>query len=193
MALAFRKIVAALVIAGVAIGVSFGVGVAYGRGDPKTVDTGLTAQQIQSLLGVRGAQASGGVGTGSGATGSGGTGTTGGFGGGAFGGGGTTGAITAIDGDTITVQGFQGDVKVTLDSGTKVSVEQTGSASDLKVGDTVSVQGTTNADGSVKASSVSQLPAGLAAGRGGGGFQRGAGGAGGAGSASTTPTPTPTP
>jgi hypothetical protein len=175
--LSYRLLIAALLILGAAAGLAFGLGVAYGRGDPKVVDTGLSAQEIQALLGG-GAQnqATGGPGTFRNGTG--------GPGGGALQNG-TTGLITAIDGNTITVSDFQGEVKVVLNPDATVDTLTAGSATDLKLGDSINATGETQADGSVHATAVNQLPAGygaLGAGRGGGGAP-----------ARGTFTPTPTP
>jgi hypothetical protein len=176
--LSYRFLIAALLILGVAAGLAFGLGVAYGRGDPKVVDTGLSAQEIQALLGGNGGtQGTGGAGQGTfrnGAAGLGGGGQNG-----------TTGQITAIDGDTITVSGFQGDVKIVLNPDATVNTLTAGSATDLKVGDEINATGDTQDDGSVHASAVNQLPAGFGA--------LGAGRFGGGAGARTTPTPAPTP
>jgi hypothetical protein len=147
-----RVLTIALGVCGVVIGVAFGIGVAYGRGDPKTVESGLTQQQIASLLG-------GGT-TGTGRTGQPGANIQ------ALGNN-TIGQVTAIDGQTATVKTAQAEVKVTLDANTKVS--RYGGSTTLQVGDSVVVAGTEQADGSVTATSVSQMPPELAALAGGGG------------------------
>ena len=85
----------------------------------------------------------------------------------------TIGQVTAVDGQTVTVKTAQAEVKVTLDGNTKVS--KYGGSSTLEVGDSVVVAGTKQADGSVTATSVSQMPpelAALAGGGGGGTFTR---------------------
>ena len=51
MQLTLRKLAMGVGALGVAIGVSFGAGVAVGRGDPKEAEGGLTQQQIQALIG----------------------------------------------------------------------------------------------------------------------------------------------
>jgi hypothetical protein len=175
--LTYRLLIAALLALGVAAGLAFGIGVAYGRGDPKVVDTGLSAQQIQALLGGGGGtQGTGGTGQGNFRNGGAGL-------GGAAAQNGTTGQITAIDGDTITVSGIQGDVKIVLNPDATVNTLTAGSATDLKVGDEINATGDTQDDGSVHASVVNQLPTGLGA--------LGAGRFGGGAGARTTPTPTP--
>ncbi|MHC5795051.1 DUF5666 domain-containing protein [Lacisediminihabitans sp. FW035] len=88
-------------------------------------------------------------------------GTRGGFGGegGAPGAGGgfTAGTISAIDGDTITLKLTDGStVKVTTGSSTTVTKTADGSVSDLATGDTIAVQGTKDASGTVSATSVSE-------------------------------------
>jgi hypothetical protein len=134
---------------GVVLGVAFAIGVAYGRGDPKTVETGLTQQQIASLLGGQG-------GTGEAVTRGNAGGTP------QLLGNNTIGNVSAIEGQTVTVKTAQAEVKVTIDVNTKVSRYGT-SATELQVGDSVVVAGARQADGSVQATSVSQLPPELAA------------------------------
>src|SRR5687767_2126403 len=94
MVLSFRTIIIAVAVLGVGLGVAFGVGVAYGRGDPKTVESGLTQQQIQSLLGIGGASAAQST-TGQGATGQSNTAALARN---------PTGRITAVEGQTITIE-----------------------------------------------------------------------------------------
>ncbi len=48
----FRKVAAGVAVFGLALGVAFGAGIAVGRGDPKTIESGLSAQQLQTLLGT---------------------------------------------------------------------------------------------------------------------------------------------
>jgi hypothetical protein len=177
--LTYRLLLAGLLVLGVAAGLAFGLGVAYGRGDPKVVDTGLSAQEIQSLLGGGG----GTQGTGSGGSGNFRNGAAG-LGGAALANG-TTGQITAIDGNTITVSGFQGDVKIVLNPDATVNTLTAGSTTDLKVGDEINAAGATQDDGSFHATAVNQLPSGFGA--------LGAGRAGGGAAARGTPTPTPAP
>jgi hypothetical protein len=155
----------AVAACGIALGVAFGIGVAYGRGDPKTVETGLTQQEVATLLGGGGLQSAGG---------NGGTGQRNGLGGGGaqFLGNNTIGQVIAVDGKTVTVKTAQTEVKVTLDANTKVSKYGTGGA-ELQVGDSVVVAGSRQSDGSIQATSVSQMPAELAA--LGSGFSGGAG------------------
>jgi len=161
MRMTFRVLLIAAVIAGVGFGVSFGVGYAAGRGNPKQTTGGMTQQQINQLYGIQGGGA-GPTGTGSGAT-AGAAGTTR---------GGTAGAaarvpmgkITAIDGSTLTVETRAGGVqKVNLSPSTAVNRITSGSAGDLKVGDSVVATGTAKPDGSsFDATAVSQVPAELA-------------------------------
>jgi len=158
MLLNYRIIIAFVAITGLAVGIAFGAGVAYGRGDPKVVETGLTQQQIRSLLGVGGA-----------ATTQTGTSTTGGqTGAQSATGNNVTGQITAIESGVITVQSFQGAVKVAVGSSVAVNKLATGTLSDLKVGDTVVATGTRSADGTLQATVISQSAA-ITQGAGGGG------------------------
>jgi hypothetical protein len=150
----FRKVAAGVLVAGALLGIVFGAGVAYGRGDPKTVQSGLTAQQLQSLLGISSAQAAAatsgqsapGTNAGSGAAA------------GLLGGGATTGRITAIDGQTITIQTAQGSVKLNLAVSGTVSTVRTGETADLREGMSVVASGSRKDDGSFDATSITQLP-----------------------------------
>lgn len=174
MVLNRRLLVIAVAACGIALGVAFGIGVAYGRGDPKTVETGLTQQEIATLLGGGALQSAGG---------NGGAGQRGNLGGGAqLFGNNTIGQVTAVDGKTVTVKTAQAEVKVTLDANTKVN-KYGSSGTELQVGDSVVIAGTRQSDGSIQATSVSQMPAELAA--LGSGFSGGAGRPG----ASATATP----
>jgi hypothetical protein len=151
MVMTFRLLVISIAVIGGLIGIAFGIGVAYGKGDPQIIETGLTAQQIRSLLGVESAQASGatpGGGQGRGAVALGNN---------------TIGQVTAVDGQTITVQTAQGSVKVTLGPSATVNTLSSGAPSSLQAGDTVIVSGTRGEDGGVQATSVSELPSELQA------------------------------
>jgi hypothetical protein len=181
MVLSFRKVMATVAIFGIGIGLAFGVGVAFGKGDQKTVNTGLTQQQIQTLLGVSG---SGGAANQTGASG---TPSARAGAGNALLGNNTTGQITAIDGNTLTIQTAQASVKVTVPDSVKVNTYKAGGVTDLKVGDSVIVAGAAGSDGTVAATSLSQLPAELQA-LGGG---AGAGGRGQQGGSQAVASPTP--
>ena len=172
MALNFKALAIGLGVLGVGLGVSFGAGVAYGRGDPQTVQTGLTQQQIQAMLGISGA----GGGVGGAASGAGGASTTPGAGGGGqrgggggTGGGGTqqaaaggiTGQITAIQGQTVTVETRAGSQKVNLAAATTINKLTSGTVADLRTGLSIIVTGTRKDDGSYDATDVAQAPAGL--------------------------------
>lgn len=66
-----------------------------------------------------------------------------------------SGEITSVDNGTITVKLQDGSSKIIVLSGTtKIEVTTTGSTSDLKRGDTVSVIGTTDTSGTVTAQNV---------------------------------------
>jgi hypothetical protein len=163
MRLTFRVLLIAAVIAGFGFGVSFGVGYAAGRGNPKQAAGGMTQQQINQLFGIQ----SGGLTTGAG----GGTTPNGGGTATARGGTGTgtvarapLGKITAIDGGTLTVETRVGGVqRVNLSPSTAVNRITSGSQGDLKVGDNIVATGTAKPDGSnFDATTVSQVPAELA-------------------------------
>jgi hypothetical protein len=76
-------------------------------------------------------------------------------------GGGATGQIVSIDSTSITlsIPGGSGSRNVFYTAATPVMKSVTGTASDLKVGETVSVNGTANSDGSVTAQSIQLRPA----------------------------------
>ncbi|MCG3748986.1 DUF5666 domain-containing protein [Amycolatopsis sp. Poz14] len=84
----------------------------------------------------------------------------GGFGGRAGGGRGTVGTVEKVDGSTVTVKTVQGsEVTVSTSDSTTVGVTQPGKLSDLKPGQTVTVQGRTGTDGSVTAQAIVAQPA----------------------------------
>jgi hypothetical protein len=128
-----------------------------------------------------------GAGTGSGATAGAGRGQSGGGAGGRTGSGAGTsgsgvtfGTVTLVDGSTIYVTDPRGDiVKVTTGGSTKVTESKDGKVADLKPGQSVTVRGTSTADGGIAATTVTQGQA-TGGGFGGGGFP-GFGGSGGSG------------
>jgi hypothetical protein len=68
---------------------------------------------------------------------------------------GTTGTVKLVDGDTVYVQTANGDVvTVQTDARTTVVTATAGRLSDVKAGESVTVQGTAGADGTVTATSV---------------------------------------
>jgi hypothetical protein len=72
-----------------------------------------------------------------------------------FRGGGASGTIDSISGSTITVKSTSGTTEtVTIGSSTTITKSQTMAASDLVTGQTISVMGTTNSDGSVTARNI---------------------------------------
>ncbi|TMF61622.1 MAG: hypothetical protein E6I16_03315 [Chloroflexi bacterium] len=89
---------------------------------------------------------------------------------------GATGTVTNLTGNSLTVHDARcnTDVKVTFDQSVIVRKTVVGAASDLQESETITVTGTREADGSIKANSINIVPAGSA---GFGGF--GAGGANG--------------
>ncbi|WP_305784742.1 DUF5666 domain-containing protein [Symbioplanes lichenis] len=69
----------------------------------------------------------------------------------------TTGKVKLVDGTTIYVETTGGDVVTVRTSGdTAVKKATTGKLKDVKAGDTVSVQGSADADGTVTATSVTK-------------------------------------
>jgi hypothetical protein len=94
----------------------------------------------------------------------------------------TSGTVTDIIGNTVYVTNSSGNlVKVTVSSTTTVDRNAASSVSQLKPGDTVTVQGPTEKNGSVSAASISATAKGVTVTGGGGGF--GGFGGGGAGAA----------
>ena len=101
-------------------------------------------------------------------------------GGGLFGGSGagTFGTVKLVDGNIVYVQTAAGDiVQVTTSAATKVTISSPGQVKDLLPGETIIVEGSKNANGSVAATSISQPS--LGTGGGGGGTAVGIGGSGG--------------
>ena len=97
----------------------------------------------------------------------------------------TSGTVTDIIGSTVYVTNSSGNlVKVTVSSTTTIDRNAASSVAGLKPGDTVTVQGPTEKNGSVLAASISATAKGVTVtgggfgGLGGGGFGGGGGGAG---------------
>ena len=98
------------------------------------------------------------------------------------------GTIEGIEGDVITLNTFQGTIRVAIPSEATIQVTKTGVIGDLSNGMTVAVTGERSEDGTFTAENVIGLPEGgfrgLGGGRGafgGGGRGLGGGGGGGAG------------
>jgi hypothetical protein len=90
---------------------------------------------------------------------------------------GTSGTVTNLTGNSLTVHDARCNTDVNVSFSSTVIIRKTtlGQTSDLQENETVTVTGTRQADGSIKANSITIVPAGS-----GGGF----GGFGGAGAAS---------
>ena len=90
---------------------------------------------------------------------------------------GATGTVTNLTANSLTVHDTRcnTDVKITFDPSVIVRKTVVGQASDLQETQTITVTGTRQADGSIKANSISIVPAGSA---GFGGFGGGAGNGG---------------
>jgi hypothetical protein len=175
MKLSFRVIMVGVLLAGLGCGVAFGAGIAYGRGTPKTAPGGLTQAQLASLLGVNVAQAAAqtvtGTATPSGTLGAGarsGAAATAAAGGGARQGGAAAalanaaiGRVTAVNGQTLTVQTAQGSLKVNICASTTIEKTTAGVIGDLKEGTSIIASGTRTADGGFDATAISQVPAEL--------------------------------
>ena len=88
---------------------------------------------------------------------------------------GATGTVTNLSGNSLTVHDARcnTDVKVTFDQSVIVRKTVVGQSSDLQESETITVTGTREADGSIKANSINIVPAGSA---GFGGFGGGTNG-----------------
>jgi hypothetical protein len=72
---------------------------------------------------------------------------------------GTTGQVKLVDGSNIYLTTSDGStVKVATTTTSKVTKATPGAVSDLKAGDTITVQGATGTDGTIAATSISQTP-----------------------------------
>jgi hypothetical protein len=94
---------------------------------------------------------------------------TGDFAGGGAGGGFTSGTVTAVDGDTVTLELEDGStVTVTTTDDTTVTTTTDAAVSDLAEGDSLTVVGEADDDGNVSATSISEGATGFGGGMGGG-------------------------
>ena len=73
---------------------------------------------------------------------------------------GTMGAISGINGNTLTVATAQGEVTVNVDSNTVIQKTATGTLQDLIVGDSLTVIGTLESNGAISATSIMARPQG---------------------------------
>jgi hypothetical protein len=97
-----------------------------------------------------------------------------------FGGGGTFGTIKLVDGNIVYVQTSTGGiVQVSTSAATKVTISSSAPVKDLLPGETVIVEGTKKANGSIAATSISQNSLGGGGGGGGGALPAGGSGSGG--------------
>lgn len=165
--LTFRLMALAVAALGLVLGASFGAGVAYGRGTPKQAPAGPTVQQVQTQLGLGGgAQGAAGQGGGSGQQGAAGQGGTGASA--AQQARSTSGRITSISGQTVTIETRQGSVRLNLAPATTVRKLSVGTVSELREGMTIVAAGARRDDGSYDVTSISELPPELEATLGGG-------------------------
>jgi hypothetical protein len=68
--------------------------------------------------------------------------------------GGTMGTVEKIEGGIITVTTTNGSVKIVTSSSTTVQKMAGGTLTDIKIGDTISIAGESQDDGSIQASSI---------------------------------------
>jgi hypothetical protein len=137
---------------------------------------GTTAASPFAARGAGARAGGGGGGGGGGGAGGGAAGALGGQGGAA-----TVGQVSTVRGRTLYVQDTQGNtIKVGLPTGANVIRTTTSRVGAIHPGDTVIVQGSQGANGTVNASSVRATAAGAAATAGGGGSRAGSGSASGA-------------
>lgn len=72
---------------------------------------------------------------------------------------GTTGQIKLVDGSNIYITTSDGStVKISTTPASKVTKASPGALTDLKAGDTITVQGAAGSDGTIAATSISQTP-----------------------------------
>jgi hypothetical protein len=127
-------------LGGVLVQKNFGTSSTSNSGAGAFNPAALASRAAAGGFGGRG----GGAGTGSGTS----TGT---------GGAATTGTVTLVDGTTVYVTTSAGDVVIVhTDANTTVQSTQTGAVKDIKVGSSVTVNGTTGSDGSVTATRITQ-------------------------------------
>lgn len=126
-----REIIGALIL----VVVAFYGGMKYGQGSTPAAG----APGTRNFSGMTGARGTRGGGFGSGAA----------------------GQIVSIDSTSITlsIPGGSGSRNVFYTGTTPIMKSVTGAVSDLKVGETISVNGTANSDGSVTAQSIQLRPA----------------------------------
>src|SRR6185436_6885225 len=109
MAGRFKFVALGVIVIGLFMGVSFGLGVKYGKGKEPETTQGVTLAQIQQMIGGAGGTTAGAGGAGAGAGG--GAGTGGGTGSAGAGGStasaasarSTAGKITSVQGQTVTI------------------------------------------------------------------------------------------
>jgi len=130
-----------------------------GGSSPAAGRAGAFASAFAGARGGGGGAGRGGFGGGAGATT--GTGGAGGFGGGGFGGGSgaggnsVSGSVTVVSGDTLYITAADGTVYTVKTSGsTSVSISSSGSLSQLKPGQQVTVSGTQGTGGTVNATKI---------------------------------------
>jgi hypothetical protein len=150
---AFSVLLGLVAVFGLGLGLAFGGGVLYGRTTAAPAPTAATVA----------AAPSGSLGAFGGAGGAGALGGSGGAGAGQAGAAGRgnllAGVIEKVEGNTLTIRTPQGTSTVNLAADTEIRQTVPAQTADLKPGQTVTVTGTTGADGSMQARTVTITPA----------------------------------
>ncbi len=145
---AFSVLLGLVAVFGLGLGLAFGGGVLYGRTTAAPAPTAATVAAVPSgsLGGLGGAAGPGGAG-GAQAAGAAGRGNL------------LAGVIEKVEGNTLTIRTPQGTSTVNLAADTEIRQTVPAQTADLKPGQTVTVTGTTGADGSMQARTVTITPA----------------------------------
>ncbi len=169
----FTALLVGVAALGLGLGLAFGGGVLYGRetADPPKAPAVVTTAAGGGAASGLTSSGAGGLRTGAG--------------------GGIAGVVEKVEGNTVTIRTQQGTTNVLLAADTELRQTAGAQVTDLKAGQTITVTGAGNADGTYQARTVTIAPAGGGGqGQGSGGPAAGATGTPGArraGNASPTP------
>ena len=166
MAGRFKFVALVVVVIGLFMGVAFGLGVKYGKGKEPETTQGVTLAQIQQMIGGAGGTTAGAGGAGAAGGGAGAGGAQSGTGGNtasAASARSTAGKITAVQGQTVTIEIRPGlTQKLNLGAQSTVNKFSAGAGADLKEGSSVVVSGTRKDDGSFDVTTINLVPPELA-------------------------------